>query len=107
VLFALVAQVTKNLKKAVSARNGVRIRRTSILLKPIQGYARLCTTLARSPKKVLLQTQVDESVASQFDKLAKSNGHRRAGYLRFIVEKLVGAVPPTTPSPNPTTKGSK
>ena len=56
--------------------------------------------MSRSPKKILLQTQVDETVGRLFDKLAKTHGHKRAGYLRFVVEKLVA-----TPGPKPTPKG--
>jgi hypothetical protein len=63
-------------------------------LKSIQSYARVCTTLARSSQKILLQTQVDATIGQRFDALAKRNGHKRASYLRFVVEKLVDAAKP-------------
>ena len=50
-------------------------------------------------------------MASRFDKLARDNGHKRAGYLRFIVEKVVIASEPESNSDakpsKPTTKGSQ
>lgn len=53
--------------------------------------------MPRSPKKVLLQTQVDASVGKRFDEMAKANGHKRASYLRFIVEMFVkGRLPKPT-----------
>lgn len=70
-------------------------------MKQLQSYARLCTTLPRSPKKVLLQTQVDTSVGKWFDELAKANGHTRASFLRFIVEMFVLGQK-TKHRPNPT-----
>lgn len=36
--------------------------------------------------KTLLQTRVATSVARKLDTLAKTNGHKRAGYLRHMVE---------------------
>jgi len=44
--------------------------------------------------KVLLQTQVDLVVATQFDALARANGHKRAAYLRHLIELHVNALTP-------------
>jgi hypothetical protein len=46
------------------------------------------------PDKVLLQTHVDFDVGRKFDALARSNGHKRASYLRHLVELHVKALTP-------------
>lgn len=47
--------------------------------------------------KTLLQTRVATSVARKLDTLAKTMGHKRAGYLRYLVELHVEM---KTPSPH-------
>jgi hypothetical protein len=42
----------------------------------------------------LIQTTVDDSVLRKLDALARACGHRRAGYLRHLVEKHVQALTP-------------
>jgi hypothetical protein len=49
--------------------------------------------------QVLIQTHVSRAVTRKLDALAKKNGHKRAGYLRYIVELHVGVL---DPQPNPT-----
>lgn len=46
------------------------------------------TSPPQTRKKILLQTSVDPNVARRFDMIAKTRGHKRAAYLRFVVERL-------------------
>lgn len=45
-------------------------------------------------KKHLIQTVVSEPVLRKLDALAKATGHKRAGYLRHLVELHVEALTP-------------
>ena len=45
-------------------------------------------------KKHLVQTVVDEPVLRKLDALAKATGHKRAGYLRHLIEMHVEALTP-------------
>lgn len=54
-------------------------------------YANLCNL--NMPGK-LIQTTIDPSVLKKFDALAKARGHRRASYLRYLVEIHVQALTP-------------
>ena len=47
-------------------------------------------------EKILLQTRVDASVARQLDAMARERGHKRAGYLRHLVETHVKVARPCT-----------
>lgn len=47
------------------------------------------TTVAKKRKMHLVQTVLDLPVLRKLDALAKSAGHKRAGYLRHIVEMHV------------------
>lgn len=50
----------------------------------MQMYARL--------KKVLVQTHVSPTVAHKLDAIAKDYGHKRASYLRYLIEQHVVAL---------------
>jgi predicted DNA-binding protein len=56
----------------------------------MQSYARL--------KKVLVQTHVSPTVSRRLDAMAKNNGHKRASYLRYLIETHVGALNPRPPA---------
>ena len=44
--------------------------------------------------KVLVQTNVNRDIARQLDALAKATGHKRASYVRYLIELHVKALTP-------------
>jgi hypothetical protein len=64
----------------------------------IQSYAKVCSIMT---SQVLIQTHVSRTVLRKLDTLAKQNGHKRAGYLRYIVELHIGVLTPQQTQPEP------
>ena len=65
---------------------------TPTILKTIEPYSKVCkgtNTVTSRNLKVLVQTHVTQTVARKFDAMARSRGHKRASYLRYIVEEHV------------------
>ena len=58
---------------------------------PMRPYANLCSR--KMPGK-LIQTTDDPRVLRKLDALARASGHRRASYLRRLVEMHVRALTP-------------
>lgn len=46
------------------------------------------------PTKHLVQTTVEKKILRALDSLARSSGHKRAGYLRHLIELHVKAIKP-------------
>jgi hypothetical protein len=44
--------------------------------------------LPTTRKKVLFQTWLDPRIGCKFDRLAKTRGHKRASYLRYVIETV-------------------
>ena len=49
--------------------------------------------MTKNPK-VLVQTNVSLAIARQLDALAKATGHKRASYVRYLIELHVKALTP-------------
>lgn len=60
----------------------------------MQGYAKVAPILPVAKNKMLLQAWVTIPVGKKFEALARAQGHKKAGYLRHLVELHVDAMAP-------------